>query len=171
MEQGSPGGIAMLHRLLMSAMASGVLLGALGCHHHCCRSGDSPRPYHPPPPGGPFMGAPGGPGSTIPPAGVPITPGGTVVPGVGPAGGAPVPRPSDLPPPDPLFGTPREGNFRPAPPPGQPAPEILLPDPLPGGSSSRSSPAPSGGVLGAPIKAPGQSPEPPLARAPGAATT
>src|SRR5207248_11366498 len=87
------------------------------------------------------------------------------VPGAGPAGGPVVPgtRPGDIPPPDPLFGAPRQGNFGP---PNGPPKELLLPDPLPGGPSSRSAyPAPAtNGVLGPPAKSSAaQTPEPPVA--------
>jgi protein tyrosine phosphatase (PTP) superfamily phosphohydrolase (DUF442 family) len=163
----------MIRRLLLTAVASGLVFGAVGCRHRCCTDA-APRPYYPNPPSGSVIGPPGS-SSTIPPAGLPVTP--SVSPSVGPSAGPVVPAPSPqpsggLPPPDPLFGAPREGNFRPTPPPanGRPAPEILLPDPLPGSGSSRSqSPArpPASGILGAPVApvAPrGQTAEPPLAK-------
>ena len=164
----------MIRRLLVSAIASGALLGALGCHHKCC-SGSldaPPRPFYPTPPGGSVVGPPAG-GSTIPPTGLPTVP--PVGPSAAPAVPAPAPS-SGLPPPDPLFGTPREGNFRPAPAPAtppangsRPAQEILLPDALPNGGASRSQyPAPNrgptAGVLGGPVRSPGQTTEPPVSK-------
>ena len=103
-------------RLLLSALGAGVLFGMAGCRHKCCRSNGTfaPNPYLPP-----------GPGSTIPPAGVPIYP-----PGAG-----------TLPPPD----------LRPSTS-GRPAPEILLPDPIgPGGTSSKTK---SNSILGGPVNGP-----------------
>jgi protein tyrosine phosphatase (PTP) superfamily phosphohydrolase (DUF442 family) len=100
-----------------------------GCHHKCCSpASTTPRPYLPLPP------SPG----NIPPPGVPITP----APG------------GQLPPPD-LNAFPG-GSVAPAP--KGPAPEILLPDPVPGGKSSLSPP----GVLGAPQV----TQEPPVSGAP-----
>src|SRR5438270_13114295 len=114
----------MFCRLLVSATASGLLLGALECHHKCCSGSldGAPRPFYPNPPGNAVIGPPAG-GSTIPPTGLPT------VPPVGPSAAPVVPAPSGgLPPPDPLFGTPRGGNFGPAPAPppangGKPAQE------------------------------------------------
>src|SRR5262245_33551214 len=124
MTHGSVGGTAMIRRLLVTAAASGVLFGAVGCHHKCCSNSPfNPRPFHPNPPSGSVIGPPIRGGTNIPPADVPVTPSAPfapLAPSVGPSGGvvAPAPAPSGgLPPPDPLFGTPREGNFRPAPPP------------------------------------------------------
>ena len=158
----------MIRRLLVTATASGLLLGALGCHHKCCSGGldGTPRPFYPNPPGNSVIGPPSG-GSTIPPTSVPT------VPPLGPSGGTVVPAPSgSLPPPDPLFGTPRGGNYGPTPPPangGKPAQELLLPDALPNGGASRSqypgpNRVPTAGVLGAPVKPPGQTPEPPVSK-------
>ncbi|MDB5305923.1 MAG: hypothetical protein JWO38_125 [Gemmataceae bacterium] len=129
----------MIRRLLVSAVVAGPLLGAVGCKHKCCRSDDPlPRPFLP-------SGT-----ANMPPAGVPVTPGSANVPWVGPG---------NLPPPD-------FGPAGPAPA-GGPAREPLLPDPLPGSSSSRRlAPAPgaAAGVLGGPMKGPaGQTPEPPIA--------
>ncbi len=127
----------MVRKILLAAVASGAVFAAPGCRHRCCSSSAStPRPYLPLPPGTP--------GGTIPPPGVPVMP---------PAGG-------QLPPPD-LGSSPA-----PAPNPGRPAPEILLPDPVPGGRQSRSdSAAPPPGVLGGPIQQAGATatPEPPVA--------
>src|SRR5438876_1130002 len=33
----------MIRRLLVAAVASGVLLGAVGCRHHCCSTTAAPR--------------------------------------------------------------------------------------------------------------------------------
>lgn len=154
----------MIRQLLLGVVATGSLLGLVGCRHRC-NSGcldREPRPYLPPPPGSPFLGPPTGGGSgTIPPPNVPTTPGATM-PSVGPLGGG---SPSAVPPPD--FGTPR--NF--GPPASKPAPEIMLPDPLPGGSPGRSlTPDTSAKtfdeLLGPPTKPqpPAQTPEPPVAK-------
>lgn len=139
----------MVRRILVTAVASGAVLGLAGCHHKCCRTdGCSPGILGP----RPFL--PSGPGTTIPPAGVPVTPGTTVPPITG-SGGLPPPdlSPSVFPP-----GTS-----------GRPAPEILTPDPLPGGPSSRGQrPFRSGGILGGPVNGPaGQTLEPPVAAKPG----
>lgn len=131
----------MIRRLLLSALAPALLLGA-GCRHKCnsCLDRD-PKPYLPPPPGS-VIGPPTG-GSNIPPPGVPTTPPSSVVPGVGPSGSSPI-----------------------APPP--PNRELLLPDQFPGGPSSRSAFPDTPGVLGAPVKP--QTSEPPVApRAPAGA--
>src|SRR5262245_7552895 len=126
----------MIRRLLFAVLASGLVLGAAGCRHKCCSdSNPPPRPFLPTPPSGL---PPGAGGSNIPPVGVPTTPGGTVVPPVGPSG---------FPPPD--FGPSRPGNGN-----GRPSPEILLPDPLPGGPSSRSNAPPTGGDIFGPPTAP-----------------
>jgi len=113
---------------MLSALGLGMLVLA-SCKHKCCRSdGSLPPPSFLPP----------GPGSTIPPANVPINP-----------GAAPT-----LPPPD----------VRPSIS-GRPAPEILLPDPIaPGGTSSQKKS--SDGILGGPVS--GATPlastlEPPIA--------
>ncbi len=102
-----------------------LLLGlvAAGCRHRCCLSGlREPRPYLPPPPRSPYL---------LPPAQVPTIPApGTdsVVPPVAPPGEvrqyAPPTGPSWLAPP---AAPAPNGN-------GRPAPEILLPDPLPPGN-------------------------------------
>lgn len=168
----------MTRRLLITAVAAALLLGAVGCRHRCCSDTSiNPRPFYPSAPGGSVVGPPVRGGTNIPPADVPVSPSGPLAPAVGPSVGpvapiTPAPAPSGaLPPPDPLFGAPREGNFRPTPPPannGKPAQEILLPDPLPGtGSSSRSqSPArgPTDGILGAPVAPRGQTAEPPISK-------
>lgn len=171
----------MIRRLLVVAVASGTVLGAVGCRHRCCSSA-APRPYYPNPPSGSVIGPPVRGGTNIPPADVPVTPA-PLAPGVGPSVGPAVPAPApsgSLPPPaDPLFGTspspPREGNFRPAPPPannGRPSQEILLPDPLPGSGSSSKSPSPArDGVLGAPVAPPGQTAEPPVSKGNAGANT
>src|SRR5262245_15059825 len=136
----------MIRRLLFAALASVPLVGLVGCHHKCCSGGmDRPQPYLPPPPGGPFIGPPGA-SSTIPPTSLPTTP--STVPSVTPGG-------PGLPPPE--LTVPRNYGPAPAPGNGRPAPEVLLPDPLPpGGPSSRSLyPAPNPGTppfLGPPVK-------------------
>src|SRR5262249_29144241 len=114
-----------------------------GCQHNCCSNDVSrqPRPYLPPAPNSPYL---------LPPAGLPTTPappgGSSVVPPVGPGDSR------NYPPPD--FGAM-------TPTPTKPPPQILFPDPLPGGGSSRSSfPGDPGyGVLGGPAKP--QTVEPP----------
>jgi protein tyrosine phosphatase (PTP) superfamily phosphohydrolase (DUF442 family) len=107
------------------------LLFAAGCRHKCALNDPHhrPSPYRPQAPNSPYL---------LPPAGVPTTPlpgGSTLIPGVAPG------VPTD----------PR--NFQP-PGGGRPAPEVLFPDPLPGGGSSRSSTPgdPGFGVLGAPAR-------------------
>ena len=115
----------MICRLIFAAAATSLILAA-GCKHKCCLNdpGRRPQPYLPPAPNSPFL---------LPPAGVPTTPApgpGAVVPPVGP---------SDL------------RNYQP---PGKPAPEVLLPDPIPGSSSSGATPS----FLGTPVKP--QTPEP-----------
>lgn len=127
----------MLRRLLLlSAVAPGVVLGAAGCRHKCCRSDEpTPRPYLPVPPGGSVRGP-----AMIPPTNLPAAP------SVAPPGSDGLP-----PPPTGL-----------APPPGR---EVITPDPLPGGSSSRSV-APNG-LFGDPVKPSGPTAEPPLAGAGG----
>ena len=136
----------MVRRLLVSAVASGVLLGAAGCRHKCCRSDDGPiRPFLPNPP------------SNIPPAGVPVTPyGGGTVPPVGPDAGGTFPPPADL------------GSLPPSAPPvprssGRPAPEILLPDPVPGTTRRQSVPPPAATILGGPVNPPTVTEVPPAA--------
>ena len=110
----------MLRRyLLLSAVAGLSLLGQSGCRHKCCRSNGSTVPA------APFL--PAGPGSTIPPAGVPVTPGNT-------------------------YTLPPAADLRPSIS-GRPAPEILLPDPIgPGGTSSQKKPG--DGILGGPVNGP-----------------
>jgi hypothetical protein len=124
----------MIRRLLLSAVASGVVLGA-GCRHKCCRTdtiGPAPAPF-----------LPSGP-NNIPPPGVPVTP---VTPVLPPAASGSLPPPA--------LGPSSSGR---------PAPEVLTPDPLPSvGPSSRSSSA-SPGILGGPVKGPVQTKEPPLAK-------
>lgn len=131
----------MSRRILLSLVVPGILLGVVGCKHRCNSCLDrEPRPFLPPGPGSSVIGPPTG-GSNIPPAGVPTTPPAPFVPNVGPS------------------------NSSPLPPGGRPGQEILLPDTLPGGPSSRSAfPPSSPSVLGAPVKpSAGQTTEPPLA--------
>lgn len=134
----------MLRPLLLPALATALVLGSSGCRHKCCRTNDAgpyPRPF-----------LPSGP-SNIPPAGVPVTPGGSVFPP--PAG-------SSLPPPDLSVpsAAPDTG--------GRPSPELLLPDPIPGGTSRSSYPGQGqNAILGAPLKASTDATkEPPLAATP-----
>jgi len=105
---------------------------AAGCKHHKCGHCDACHDARPLPPG---SGNP----YLLPPAGVPTTPGpggSSVVPPVGPM------------------------DLRNYPPPAKP--EVLFPDPIPGGGSSRSSfPGnPGYGVLGTPVNP--QTTEPPV---------
>ncbi len=124
----------MVRKVLLTAVAAGAAFVAAGCKHRCCSSSATPRPYLPLPP----SVGPGGAGMMIPPPGVPVTP---------PPGG-------QLPPPD----------FGPTPSNKGPAPEILLPDPVPSGRSSKSdSPITPPGVLGAPGRPPSVTQEPPVA--------
>ncbi len=117
-----------MYRLIFAAAVTGLAFAA-GCKHKCCLNdpGRRPQPYLPQAPNTPFL---------LPPAGVPTTPapgpGSAVIPPVGPA------------------------DLRNYPPPGKPAPEVLLPDPIPGGSSNGNS---GSGFLGGPVNP--QTPEPP----------
>jgi protein tyrosine phosphatase (PTP) superfamily phosphohydrolase (DUF442 family) len=120
----------VIHRLILAAAASGLIF-ATGCHHKCghCSSCTEARPYMPPPPTN--SGNP----ILLPPTRFPTAPapgGMGVVPPVGP---------SDL------------SNY----PPTRPAPEVLLPDSLPGGGSSQG----NSGYLGSPTNP--QTTEPPVA--------
>jgi protein tyrosine phosphatase (PTP) superfamily phosphohydrolase (DUF442 family) len=133
----------MLRRVSL-AFAGLVLIFGAGCRHHCSLNDRDckPSPYRPQAPNTPYL---------LPPAGVPTTPapapgGPSVIPGVAP-------------------GTPTDPrNYQP--PGGGPAPEVLFPDPLPGGGSTRSaSPGDAGfGVLGGPTRP--QTPEPARATSP-----
>lgn len=121
----------MTRKLMLAAVAA-LVFGAVGCRHRCCHlnePGNRPRPFLPDAPRNPTL---------LPPAGVPTSP--TV----------PAPGPSNFPPPaslDPLRPAPKGG------------PELLFPDPLPGGPSSRPTQPGAPGVLGAPVKP--QTAEPP----------
>lgn len=128
-------------RLILATAASGLLFTA-SCKHKCCLNDpqNRPNPYRPQAPNSPFL---------LPPAGVPTAPApvappsaGPVVPGVGPSATESLAPPSQS---------------------AKPAPEVLLPDPIPGGASSRSfSPSsPGQGLLGGPTQ---PKVEPPLAR-------
>lgn len=129
----------MIRRLLLTSAVVGVVFAA-GCRHRCCLNdpGRQPAPYRPQAPNSPFL---------LPPAGVPTSPAPApaLVPAVGPDGTRNYPPPVLSPP-------------------AKPAPEVLLPDPIPGGASSRSfSPADPGlGLLGSPA---GPRAEPPIAAA------
>lgn len=147
----------MIRRVLLCALASGTFLGLAGCRHHCrSRCFDrEPRPYLPPPPGGAFLGPSG---RTIPPTSVPTTPGSPFPPPANLAPIDPSPAPAASPPP-PNLGVPGDRSFRPAPVPVPPlpkdgGPEILLPDPPPGGAARPAFPPT------------GQTPEPPAAQMP-----
>jgi protein tyrosine phosphatase (PTP) superfamily phosphohydrolase (DUF442 family) len=125
----------VIRRLMLAFVVFGLALAA-GCkHHRCGHHGrncdpctDTARPFLPSAPRSPFL---------LPPAGVPTTPapapgGSSVIPPVGPMDLRNYPPPMNL----------------------KPAPEVLLPDPLPGNGSSRSNfPGNAGyGVLGTPVK-------------------
>jgi protein tyrosine phosphatase (PTP) superfamily phosphohydrolase (DUF442 family) len=106
---------------LISVLAA---LALAGCKHKCCLNDpcNRPKPYQPPPPNGSIL---------LPPAAVPTTPNGPA-----PAGAfVPPVGPSDMrnytPPPS-LGPAPSGPSFK-------PTPEVLYPDPLPAGPSSRSS--------------------------------
>ncbi len=125
----------MIRRMLLAATVSGLVF-TVGCRHRCCLNDPQNRPA-------PYR--PQAPNSPflLPPAGVPTTPApvpgpsvGPIIPGVGPT------SPSN-----------------------KPAPEVLLPDPIPGSASSRSfSPGnPGQGLLGGPTT---PRTEPPLAKTP-----
>jgi hypothetical protein len=143
----------MIRRLLLTAFAAGSLAAAPGCRHNCCKPSTVPNPFLPPAPGG---------AATIPPVGVPTTPGS--VPAFPPP--AVAPRAGSIPPPDPLLGGP-PSNF--GPPATSSKPEVLFPDPVPSGGTSRSQSPGSRSLLGDP-SGPVQSPEPPLAAKPAPAT-
>jgi hypothetical protein len=128
----------MIRKLLL---ASALLAGAVGCHHHKCHHHKWWKKAECCPPAG---GGGGGNPILLPPAGVPTTP--SPVPSVQPGPSGYLPPPS--------FSTPVVPS--PAPKSG---PELLFPDPLPNGSSSRK-PAASPGFLGAPAK--GMTAEPPV---------
>lgn len=117
----------MIRRLLLAAIVSGTLFGAVGCRHRCCSSsGCTPNPY-----------LPAGPGvrDSIPPAGLPTTPGSTVYP---------APDLGSLPPAAAPRAAPSLG--------GPPQPEILTPDPIPGvGPRGQVTPG-TNPLLGAPIQ-------------------
>lgn len=133
-------------RCLLVIAASGTVF-AFGCQQKCCLNdpGCRPKPFQPPPPSGSIL---------LPPAGVPTTPGvpapppGPVVPSVGPGDTRNYPPPVlDSSPPSPSFKPPQE---------------LLLPEPLPGGTSRSSSPNNLGfGVLQNPTKA-AATPQPPV---------
>lgn len=126
-------------RLILTAAASGLLFTA-SCKHKCCLNDpqNRPNPYRPQAPNSPFLLPP----ANVPTAPTPVAPPG-VVPGVGPSASE-------------NFSSPPSQSAK-------PAPEVLLPDPIPGGASSRSfSPSNSGqGLLGGPTQ---PKTEPPLAK-------
>jgi protein tyrosine phosphatase (PTP) superfamily phosphohydrolase (DUF442 family) len=125
----------MVRTILLSAVAGAALVAAGGCRHRCCSTSTAaPRPYLPLPPSVT-------PDGRIPPPGVPITPGAQALP------------PADLGPP---MAAPGSNSNR-------PAPEILLPDPIPSGQSSRVGSSP---VLGGPVRPAGGTAEPPVAAPP-----
>ncbi|MCE9560955.1 MAG: hypothetical protein K8U57_02765 [Planctomycetes bacterium] len=133
----------MIRRLLLTTAASAVIFSA-GCRHRCCLNDpqNRPAPYRPQAPNSPFLLPPAGVPTAPTPVPAPVT--GPIVPGVGP-------------------------DMRNYPPPpssnsAKPAPEVLLPDPIPGSSSRSFSPNNTGqGLLGGPA-APRT--EPPLATKP-----
>jgi hypothetical protein len=128
----------VIRYVMFAFVISGLALAA-GCKHHKCGHHgrncdpcDNMRPALPQAPRSPFL---------LPPAGVPTTPapspgGSSVIPPVGPMDLRNYPPPMNL----------------------KPAPEVLLPDPIPGNGSSRSS-----DFLGAPVN---PTPEPKAAAAP-----
>ena len=133
----------MLRRRLILATAASGLLFTASCKHKCCLNDpqNRPSPFRPQAPNSPFL---------LPPAGVPTAPApvappsaGPVVPGVGPSAA------------ESLASPPSQS--------AKPAPEVLLPDPIPGGASSRSfSPSsPGQGLLGGPAQ---PKAEPPVAK-------
>lgn len=124
----------MIRRVIVAAAAVGLAF-AVGCKHKCGHHHFHHREAKPCCPPGPGP-VPGGGSVLLPPAGVPTTP------GPGPAATIPPVGPMDL------------RNY---PPPGRPAPEVLLPDPIPGTGSSRSA---SPGFLESPVK---PTPEPQVA--------
>src|SRR5688572_4916336 len=142
-------GGAMMRRLMLSGMAVGLALGAAACHH--CKKARGRGDCCPPTTGStPFLGEPVPGGSTIPPTSVPTTP-----PSAMPADPLPPPvlpdsrgsfRIDPQRPADPWNPAPTAPSFRSdlppastpapaqAPPPARPGkPELLAPDPLPGG--------------------------------------
>lgn len=131
----------MLRHTTIAVLAVAAFSGAIGCRHRCCKSDITARPFLPVPPGGP---------ATIPPADVPTTP----FPPPAARSGSGIPDPLLSPS---NFGPPAAGN--------KPSQELLLPDPLPSGSSRSLSPPPPSNLLGDPIS-PQQSTEPPLAPKP-----
>src|SRR4051794_26799510 len=116
----------MVRRMLLAAFAATPLFVAAGCRHHChkCEGAGRPSPYLPPPPGS-VIGPPTG-ANTIPPTTLPTTPGTTFIPPTGPGTGSGVLPPPDLVPPR-NFGPPPDVNAKPG------GPDVLFPDPLPGG--------------------------------------
>jgi protein tyrosine phosphatase (PTP) superfamily phosphohydrolase (DUF442 family) len=135
----------MIRNLIITAVC--ITIFAVGCQQKCCLNDPNcrPRPFQPPPPPGPLL---------LPPANLPTAPGGTVPPGpvvpsVAPSTPGNIPSPFIPSTPPPSF---------------KPAPEVLFPDPLPGGASSRSSSlgSPGPGVLQSPAK-PNAYTEPPVA--------
>jgi protein tyrosine phosphatase (PTP) superfamily phosphohydrolase (DUF442 family) len=125
---------------LFTALAS---FFATGCQQTCCLNKPDcrPKPYQPPAPNAPIL---------LPPANLPTTGGPAPAPSV-----IPSVSPSNYPPPN--FGPNTPGPSL------KPPAEVLFPDPLPGGTSSRgSSPADRGvPVLQSPVK-PSTTPEPPV---------
>jgi protein tyrosine phosphatase (PTP) superfamily phosphohydrolase (DUF442 family) len=133
----------MIRRLILTTAACGIVL-ATGCKKDCCLNDPNqrPNPYRPPAPNSPYL---------LPPAGLPTTPppgGSSIVPGAGPMNSPNYPQPDFSPPPS-----------------NKPPPEVLFPDPLPGGPSSRPmSSSDSGvGVFGPPVR---PTAEPPVAANP-----
>jgi len=132
----------MIRKLLLATVAVGLMIGVIGCRHKCGFLRDDCRERPP-------AFVPDGRNPTLlPPAGLPTTPGPPPFPPP-----SVQPGPSGFPPP--AITSPDQG------------PKVLFPDPLPGGASSRPSPA-TPGFLAPPVKAP--TTEPPKASvAPGLA--
>jgi protein tyrosine phosphatase (PTP) superfamily phosphohydrolase (DUF442 family) len=108
-------------RHVILAVAVSSLALAAGCHHKCCHQHHGLFHHHKPVPAGP-----GNP-YLLPPTGLPTTP------APGPSAVVPPVGPTDL------------RNYQPV----RPAPEVLLPDPIPGSGSSRGA---LPGFLESPVK-------------------
>jgi protein tyrosine phosphatase (PTP) superfamily phosphohydrolase (DUF442 family) len=138
----------MIRRRLVLATAASGLLFTASCKHKCCLNDpqNRPSPFRPQAPNSPFLLPP----ANVPTAPVPVAPPvtGPIVPGVGPGATQ-------------NFSSPPSQSAK-------PAPEVLLPDPIPGGASRSFSPSNSSqGLLGGPAQ---PKSEPPLAKSADTAT-